>query len=277
MVDLRKLALAGAAGIVGKISENTVAQSVLFNALRLNRVETRRLITDDNIRFICYCLSRRNRSRSQILQDLWVCFELGERTGGYFVEFGATNGIKNSNTWLLETELSWTGILAEPNPVWHAELAINRRAAIEHRCVSSKSGDVVSFLATNDTDPELSGMAVSAASDHFAATRSSGACIQLETISLDDLLDKYEAPPLIDYISIDTEGSELDILAAYSFKRKFRIMSVEHNPKNETAIDDLLASQGYQRVFKTFSQWDSWYVSRDLRAESPTDIIAPES
>ena len=52
----------------------------------------------------------------------------------------------------------------------------------------------------------------------------------VETISLNDLLDFYNAPKLIDYISIDTEGSELDIIQNFDFKKRtINIISIEHN------------------------------------------------
>lgn len=277
MSIIKKVFLSGVAGVAARFSRNTAIQRLLFNAIRLYRPEVRQLVDDKDVQFLSYCLARRHLSKSQILQDLWVCFELGEKTGGFFVEFGATNGFKNSNTWLLETKFGWKGILAEPNPVWHADLVLNRKSAIETKCVSSKSGDVVTFIMTNDTDPELSGIARTSDGDHFAETRSRGRRIELETISLDDLLDKYGAPSLIDYMSIDTEGSELDILSSYSFNHKFRVISVENNPKNEKAIDSILFSQGYKRVFRQFSQWDSWYVWSDLRDESHFAVAAPDS
>lgn len=211
------------------------------------------------------------------MQDLWVCYELGEKRDGYFVEFGATNGVKNSNTWLLETKLGWKGILAEPNPFWHADLTVNRTAEIEKKCVSSRSGDSVTFITTNDTDAELSGIANFADADHFAETRSRGDRIQLETISLDDLLDKYQAPLLIDYLSIDTEGSEFEILSNYSFRHKFNTISVESNEKNGPLIAKLLLSKGYKRVFENLSQWDGWYVAADLRENDRLDVVAPVS
>ncbi len=273
----REYLLSSASSLAGKLLDNVAIQKMLFNALRLNRKQVRRFVLDRDATFLAYCLARRSQSKSQILQDLWVCFELGEKIGGYFVEFGATNGRKNSNTWLLEKTLGWKGILAEPNPIWHAALAAERDAAIEHRCVSSRSHETVTFIATNDSDPELSGIARFAESDHFAETRSRGQRIEIETISLDDLLDAYAAPPCIDYLSIDTEGSELDILSAYSFSRKFNVLSVENNPKNEVAIDALLAAKGYVRVFRQFSQWDSWYVSGELRAEGPVIVAAPDA
>ncbi|MGU3417883.1 FkbM family methyltransferase [Methylobacterium sp. D54C] len=265
------------APLCARISRLPVSQKYIFNAVRLNRPEMRPFVIDNDIRFLNYCIARRDRSRSQILQDLWVCFELGEKSDGFFVEFGATNGLKNSNTWLLEKKLGWKGILAEPNPVWHRELMRNRDAFIETRCVSSRSGETVSFLATDDADPELSGMEAFSDADHFSETRKRGARLAVETISLDDLLDQYGAPEIIDYMSIDTEGSELEILSSYSFRHKFRTLSVENNPKTERAVEEMLVSKGYHRVFAQFSQWDSWYVSSELRSSAPIDIVAPEA
>ena len=277
MVDARRFALSGAAALCGKLARNMAAQQILFNAFRINRSEARAILLNEDLRFIAYCLARRDWSRSQIMQDLWVCFELGEKTGGYFVEFGATNGLRNSNTWLLEKKLGWKGILAEPNPLWHSDLAANRASCIEHKCVSAASGGIVTFITTNNTDPELSAIADFSGGDHFALTRSQGERIQVETISLDDLLEKYEAPSAIDYLSIDTEGSELEILSSYSFRHRFKTISVETNKTTEDKIHQILVSRGYTRVFKQFSQWDSWYVSEELRDGRTISIIAPDS
>jgi FkbM family methyltransferase len=253
-------------------------QQLLFNSIRLNRPEFSRLWELDEVRFLSYAFAMRARSRSQILQDLWVCFELGEKRNGFFVEFGATDGQTNSNTWLLESELGWNGILAEPNPHWHAKLSENRNVAIEHRCVSSTSGERVEFIATNDFDPEVSGMAKFADGDHFAQIRKSGKTIEVETISLDDLLAKFNAPQSIDYLSIDTEGSELAILSSFHFDRhRFKLITVEQNAKTEPGIRSLLEANHYVRVFPQFSQWDGWFVSKELIHKADPQLFAPRS
>src|ERR1022692_367696 len=54
------------------------------------------------------------KSRSQLRQDLFVLSELCFKTNGFFVEFGATNGVDLNNTHLLETTFQWSGVLAEP-------------------------------------------------------------------------------------------------------------------------------------------------------------------
>ncbi|TYC56110.1 FkbM family methyltransferase [Rhodobacterales bacterium] len=257
---LRKQSLKLAASGAKIFAKKKALQQIIFNGIRLERDELGEILSDRDLKFLGYCLARKEWSRSQILQDLWVCFELGEKPGGYFVEFGATNGLVNSNTWLLETRFGWKGILAEPNPVWHEELKANRSANIEDLCVFSRSGETVEFLTTDDSDPELSSIAQFSEGDHFAGTRQSGGRLAIGTISLTDLLTKYDAPEVIDYISIDTEGSELDILKPFDFDRfKFRLLSVELNPKTEPEIQQLLESQGYERVFPAFSQWDGWF------------------
>jgi FkbM family methyltransferase len=277
MFDKRRLALSGIAAIFRKLHDSRSLQTSLFNAIRLNRPEIADLIVNDDVSFMSYCLARRAWSRAQIMQDLWVCFELDEMRAGYFVEFGSTNGLKNSNTWLLEKKFGWSGILAEPNPLWHSELAANRTARIDHRCVSSKSHTTVKFLATDSSDPELSSIVDFSRDDHFSEIRSHGRTIEVEAISLNDLLNFHDAPEVINYLSIDTEGSELDILSAYGFDRRFDLISVENNPKTERAIQELLQGKGYRRVYDQFSQWDGWYVSEDLRRRRKTEIVAPAS
>lgn len=249
-----------AAHAIASVADHPGARRLLFNALRLRRPEIMTLRQQDEIRFLGHVFDRLDLSRSQILQDLWVGYELGEQRGGFFVEFGATNGLTNSNSWLLEKEYGWRGILAEPNPVWHEDLDRNRSCAVDKRCVFVRSGETLSFAATED--PELSGIAATAEHDHFAAIRRAAPSCDVETISLNDLLEQHQAPAVIDYMSIDTEGSELAILEAFDFARwQVRLFSVEHsNSPQEARIDALLAVQGYRRKFSEFSQWDGWYV-----------------
>lgn len=75
------------------------------------------------------------KSKSQLRQDLFVLSELEFKRNGYFVEFGATNGIELSNTYILEEEFEWNGILAEPAKCWHEDLKINRKCHIDTDCV----------------------------------------------------------------------------------------------------------------------------------------------
>lgn len=192
-------------------------------------------------------------------QDLWVAHETAGKRGGFFVEFGATDGVAGSNTLLLEREFAWGGILAEPNPIWHAELARNRTARIDHRCVFKKTGERVRFAATKY--PALATIAEYTASDGHANARAEHDILQIETVSLNDLLHMHDAPRAIDYVSIDTEGSELSILEAFDFGRwDVKLFSVEHNmTEQEQAIDRLMLRHGYERRYAGYAAIDSWY------------------
>ena len=201
------------------------------------------------------------KSRSQLGQDLFVLSETECKRGGYFVEFGATNGINLSNTYLLETELSWKGILAEPARVWEEQLKTNRpNSSIETLCVWSDSNSSLTF---NETDnPDFSTIDSFSYKDGHRDTRLVGKRYEVQTISLNDLLIKHRAPNHIDYLSIDTEGSEYEILKAFSFNEfNIGIITVEHNntPQREL-IYNLLTSHGYKRKYENISRFDDWYV-----------------
>lgn len=203
-------------------------------------------------------------SYSQLKQDLMVLFFLGNNPG-YFVEFGACDGIYYSNTFLLETYHGWSGILAEPSIYYHKTLKEKRLSKIETLCVSDKSGDTVDFVEVDGTRC-ISGIYDYAFNDNHSETRRrKGSIYKVDTISLKDLLDKHNAPEVIDYISIDTEGSEYSILNAYDFSRTFKVITVEHNNTyQKPLIDSLLISQGYIKVFPEDSKWDGWYVLPDV-------------
>jgi hypothetical protein len=112
--------------------------------------------------------------------------------------------------------------------------------------------------------------------DHFKSLREKGKAIEVQTTSLNDLLLSHNAPTNIDYLSIDTEGSELDLLSSFDFEKyRISLISVEQNPATETRIQNLLTSRGYSRVYPQFSQWDGWYVLNELKTATPPDIYAP--
>ena len=200
------------------------------------------------------------RSKSQLRQDLFVLSQLNFKENGFFVEFGATNGVTLSNTYLLEKNFGWNGILAEPAMCWHSQLRNNRNVSIEYDCVWKDSG---SFLMFNEVDyAELSTITQYTDSDSHKSDRKKAKKYQVKTISLIDLLDKYKAPKNIDYLSIDTEGSEFDILQNFDFKKyTFKVITCEHNysPMHEL-IYGLLTKNGYKRIYEELSQFDDFYV-----------------
>lgn len=212
-----------------------------------------------------------NHTQSDGLQEIFALANSRFRQGGFFVEFGACDGIAGSNTYLLETRYGWRGILAEPAKVCHDTLRQNRRCDIDTRCIWRASGAQISF--SEHTNIVSSGLAVTLTDPaRRVSNRHNTTTYPVETLSLNDLLAAYAAPAYIDYLSIDTEGSEFEILNAFDFDRhQFGCLSVEHHfqPQRES-IHALLTSQSYTRVCETISGIDDWYVASRgcLRSDS---------
>lgn len=240
-----------------------------------NTIErSNRLLDDMNFMVACAgpnsekMLVSLRHSKSQIRQDLFVLNYLNFKLNGFFVEFGGANGVDLSNTYLMERCFSWRGIVAEPAVSWHDDLKRNRNCIIESNCVWRNSHSKLNFNETHIK--ELSTISEFSFADRHATARKNGVTYEVETISLIDMLIKHNAPNEIDYLSIDTEGSEFEILNAFDFsKYQFNVISCEHNyaPQREQ-IFSLLKSNGYRRVFEDFSLYDDWYVRVD--ASNPT-------
>ena len=161
---------------------------------------------------------------------------------------------------MLEKEFGWSGILAEPSKNWHQDLLRNRSSHIELKAVYTKSNEKLSFLEASS--PSLSTLN---SFKNIDSHNRKGQTYEVETISLMDLLTKYDAPQVIDYLSIDTEGSELDILSNFDFEHyKFKVITVEHNfTEQRERINLLLSSKGYKQVLKEISSFDDWYVLKE--------------
>jgi FkbM family methyltransferase len=198
-------------------------------------------------------------SYSQIGQDLEVIKYYNNKEGGFFIEIGASDGVELSNTYLLEKEYKWKGICCEPIPVRFEKLVVNRPNSIcFNQAVYNQSGLTVVFDISNDVNNSdlLSGI-----SEHIDAHRSTvdnnKTSIQVETISLLDILNKANAPSFIEYMSIDTEGSELEILKNFDFQKyTFGLIDIEHNnvEPRRSKIKKLLLSTVY--IYKGENHWD---------------------
>ena len=200
------------------------------------------------------------KSNSQIGADLICLHQLNYKENGYFVEFGAYDGIDHSNTLLLESEFNWTGLLVEPCKRVNEQLRINRpQCLIDGSCITGKSNTNVEFI--DCTDGELSTQKKYLKRGSVSNRRIKNTSYEVPTLSLIDLLDKYCAPAHIDFLSIDVEGGELEILKAFNFERyTFSMIAIEHGwTDSEAKIDKILSENGYKRKFKNLSKIDAWY------------------
>lgn len=203
-------------------------------------------------------------SQSQFSQDILALLIARGKRGGYFVEFGACDGVLISNSLLLEKEFGWNGILSEPSPYWQEALKKNRTCSIEPRCVWSESGKTLLFGEMAD-DQYMTESGV--LETNLIQGRDLSNQYEVQTISLRDMLREHKAPKFIDLLSVDTEGSELKILETAPFDEyEFGFICVEHKTDlQEKPIRKLLKRHGYKQVLRDISGHDGFYIRKDSR------------
>lgn len=166
---------------------------------------------------------------SQHGEDAWLIENIfKEKSHGFFVELGATEGENFSNTYYLAKYNGWKGILIEPRKDSFAALKKLRSESIcLNCCISDKIGEQVRFLHNK------------AASGIIRTNRNHidhNSQIEIfKTTTLTQIFDTHHSPKTIDFLSLDVEGHEVDVLKGIDFQRYIiLIMLVEHgNHKNE--------------------------------------------
>lgn len=215
---------------------------------------------------IRFCLENIKSSNSQMCQDLIAAyiFESSGELSKYFVEFGAADGINLSNTAFLDGR-GWTGILCEPSLSAFAKLEVNRKKTKNFQiCVFGVSGQMVTFVETENS--LLSTIEEFIGSDDHHNSRVAIEKYLVPTLTLEDLLESCEAPAKMSLLSIDTEGTEYQILEKFDFERfQFQLIFVEHNyGPNSKAILDLILKNNYELIFEKTSRHDYWFIHKDL-------------
>ena len=104
------------------------------------------IINNQNLKF------KKIEIKSQNLQDLIVLDLFGFKNKGIFIEAGACDGILNSNSYLLEKEFSWSGLLVEPLKDYFIELKKNRKVNCENYALYSDDSENARFLMTDSND-----------------------------------------------------------------------------------------------------------------------------
>ena len=216
--------------------------------------------------------------KSQLYQDIFALLMVGNNHDKTFLEFGATDGLELSNTYLLENNCGWTGILCEPSPQWHEILKKNRPTTkIVTECIWSISNQKLRFfvsgvgvLSTLEEFKESDKLSMPGNTKNRIET---GNVVTVNTISLNELIEKEFKGKSPSYISIDTEGSEYEILKAFDFKKyKPVCFTIEHNFTNlQKDIDDIMKNNNYLRIFKEITAFDAWYVRKDVLNELEKD------
>lgn len=198
---------------------------------------------------------------SQYGQDKFVAEHLFPgMMDGVFVDVGAYDGVTISNSCFFEREMGWTGLCVEPIPDVFKELVANRPGSIcENVCVSNVEGEL-EFARVEGVEA-LSGIADRMDRRHRRRIKSEGGRVEmmrLPSLRLQTLLDRHGIDR-IDFLSIDTEGAELDVIRSLDFERTcVNAVCVENN-SGERKVRRHLEQNGLAYLL-TLGDLDDLYV-----------------
>lgn len=190
-------------------------------------------------------------------ESLKEAFFGGARTG-YFVDVGANDPKTWSQSFHLE-QRGWKGVLVEPQPDLAEKLRAARQAKVYAIACSSPANAGKTMLlhlagAYSSFDPNLK----------VSTVRPEGT-VDVPIMTLDAVLADAGAPERIDFISIDVEGHEIEVLAGFDLARwRPRLILIEDHVLGLT-LHRLIAARGYKWVRRT--GLNSWYVPADTPME----------
>lgn len=173
---------------------------------------------------------------------------------GFFIDIGAHDGITINNSIFFERYLRWTGICIEPNPKVFKDLIKNRKSINLNVCVGNENKKV-HFTQIEGHSEMLSGITEKYHEKHLEritnAILSKGGLkieIEVDMVKLDSIASLKEKE--IDFISIDTEGNEFDIIKSINFNElNIKSIVVENNYK-DNKIEEFLIPFGFVKIYK---------------------------
>lgn len=212
------------------------------------------------------------RTRGQLNQQIWDCERLSAQRSrffsqagqdafldarvfkgkrdGVFVEIGGYDGVTGSNCLFFEMFRGWSGLLIEPSPTFFEQAAEFRRATCLQLAVAAEEGEA-EFMEVLEGFSQMSGL-VDTYDPKLKAQveedpRHKGRMIKVKTRPLADILERHGLR-VVDYISLDVEGGEMDVLAPFPFDQiKVTAWTVENNA-GDTEIPALMKDKGYARI-----------------------------
>jgi FkbM family methyltransferase len=170
------------------------------------------------------------------------------KKNGFFVEIGALDGIIFSNSYIFEKYLNWSGLCVEPDLRWKDSIIQNRKCNISFNVISDISGLDVEFCIHKNGGESF----VKSEIRSWIPESDVIEIKKVKTQTLTDLLDSIKSPKLIDWISVDTEGSELKILSKFLKDAQYDVnfINIEHTGRED--IDKLFEDFNYVRIYSPF-------------------------
>lgn len=202
---------------------------------------------------------------SQLGQDKFIDEYLNNKVNGVFIDIGAHDGQSCSNSLFFEKYRNWSGICIEPGIEEFKKLNETRKSININACVSDYDGESI-FTYIEGYANMLSGlsesynpsheMRISNEVRHYGGKVNN---IKIEVFKLQTILEKYGIYE-IDFCSIDTEGSEFNIVKSIDFnKTNIKIFTIENNYQT-TEIQNYLENNGY--YLHTKLQWDDIFIKK---------------
>jgi len=198
------------------------------------------------------------KSFSQLNQDLVVLSFLKNKESGYFVDLAANHWQVLSNTYRMEAFLKWQGICIEPHPMYLDGLLANRKCKVFTCAVGSNDNEVVKFRFLEGADGVFAGVV----GENLDNKGSAATDKEVASVSLTTLLDFAKAPAVMDYLSLDVEGAEFQVVKGLDHaKYTFHVVTVER-PKQNT--HHVLARAGYRFVYQMTTFGECIYLHRSI-------------
>ena len=185
-------------------------------------------------------LDKINHDYSQKGQSQFVNALLQGKMNGFFIESGAANGEALSNSLFFEISLNWTGLLIEPNPRFFQEiLSKNRKAYKTNTCINTQ-------LVSEKREFVIDGWWGGIAGTLKNELNQNSPKIMVQCFPLVVLLMTLHITH-VDYLSLDTEGAELEILKTIPLtKIHIKIIQVEYGkPRKTDSIKKLMLLQEF--------------------------------
>jgi FkbM family methyltransferase len=212
------------------------------------------------------------KTRAQIFQDSFV-LDLYQPNIAQeiLIDFGAAHPTRYSNSSLLIDKLKFTGYLIEPNAEFYDllsthyyqnEKVVIENIAISEKCESGVNFDNLSYLSRISKPNQVEDHA-----SDFGYNKKKSTQSQVRTHCPEHFLNTLGISGAIWFLSIDTEGSEFEILSNWPFEKcKPLVITVETNFSfnREESIRDLLKQFGYRNVLRAFSSMDLFFVHESI-------------
>lgn len=186
------------------------------------------------------------------------------RQGGVFVEVGANEPIRpSSQSWHLENQLNWTGILIEPEPELAEKARQTRPGSVVCQCACTspdKTGHLSLYIPVRNGQPIVSHAAVEKNID--VHNYSEHHEVRVPARSLNDILEENQIDR-IDFLSIDVEGAELDVLKGFDLEKYRPALILLEDKHVALTKHRYLKKRGYKLVKRT--KQNCWYIPKGAK------------